>query len=126
MSQPTKQEAPVKHIKHFLDLNFTVVAVPAEYRVEYTVYHIEGIGPDDAPLWHEKDASSSPSPVEKLEDAEVFLHGSVKWDGCSDWILDELQNNYMHSCDREGLLRVGEVMARCWDWTAELCPNWDE
>lgn len=120
------------HTQHFFDLNFTVVAEIEEYRINYKVYDIVGLvenpekpGVYDVPHWQEKDSVSSPNPVDSLERAEIFMEGTVKWDGCSDWLPYAVQNCYMHSCDREGLVRVGEVMARCWDMTKTLCPNWD-
>lgn len=120
-------------IKHFLDLMFTVVAEIKEYSVEYTVYDIDMLGENpttkefDIPLWHRKGSSCTPDGVEKIEEAEVFMNGYVKWDACSNWSLDAMQRQVMyHACDREGLARVGEVMARCYDWTAELLPTWDD
>lgn len=122
---PDKTPLAVRVVS-FLDLGYTVKAEAHDYYVDYTVYQIDGVD-GDKPLWHKKGAESTPSYVETLEEAEVFLNGSVKWDGCSNWSLDAMQKDVMmHSCDREGLVAVGEVMARCWDLTATLCPNWDD
>lgn len=120
------------YIKHFFDLEFTVVAVPHEFYVEYKIYEIVAtehgsVNPDgsEIPLWQMKDTDVRPVPVDKLEEAEVFLEGSVKWDGCSNWKLSALQQGIaLHACDRKGLVRVGEIMARCWDWTEGICPKW--
>lgn len=119
-------------VRHFLDLRFTVVAVPHSHWVEYTIYDIEGFGEGDTkgvydrPLWHKAGDPCSPSPVDTLGESEPYLHGDVKWDGCSNWHFDQQDRVMLHGCSRGGVHRFGEVMARCWDWTAELCPNWDE
>lgn len=36
-----------------------------------------------------------------------------------------MESGMMHSCDRNGLQRVGDVMAHCWDYAAKHCPGWD-
>lgn len=111
-------------IKHVREVGFTFVAQPHDYHVDYTLYDIEGWTEDDQPMWHKAGAVAWPHPVESLSDAEPYLHGHVKWDGCSNWHFDEQDRLMLHACSREGLMRLGEAMALCWDWTAELCPNW--
>lgn len=118
-------DKPEAWIRHFFDLSFTVVAVPHSHWVEYTIYDIELVGNDGRPLWHKAGAPCSPCPVKTLEEAEPYLHGTVKWDGCSNWHFDEQERVMLHCCSREELLRFSEVMARCWDWTAELCQHWE-
>lgn len=104
----------------FEDLWFAVTAEPDEYWVEYKVYTIFGLPVNGAPPVYAKDCA----PADGIKDADVFLHGRVKWDGCSDWYIDEQEDDSMiHSCSRDGLTRIGEVMARCWDMTKELCPK---
>lgn len=116
--------------KHHLDLRFTVTAEVHDHWVNFTVYDIEGgaegatPGIYDVPLWHRKGAPTHPDTVDRLEDAEVYLHGRVKWDGCSDWHFDDQDRGMIHGCSREDVQRLGDVMARCWDDTATLCPRW--
>lgn len=117
-------------IKNWDDLRFTAVATVFSHYVEFVVYEIDYMGQDDAgeftiPGWHRAGSMCHPDGVESLAESEPFMHGSVKWDGCSNWDIDDLQRGMIHACDREGLIRFGEVMARCWDWTADICPNWD-
>lgn len=117
----------VAHTKHFKDLDFTVVATPHSHQVEYSIYDIEGYTSiDNMPLWHKAGASSYPDPVESLSEAEVYIHGSVKWDGCSNWSIDENERCMIHGCSRRDIQRIGDIMALCWDWTAQLIPDkWD-
>lgn len=115
-----------KLVRHFSDLWFTALATPGENWVEFAVYEIDEWEDGEEPQWHRKDGDSSPDPVAAMEDAEVYLHGSVKRDGCSNWMFDEEHRGTMlHACTRRGLLRFSEVMTRCWDWAKELLPNFE-
>lgn len=114
----------MSEIKHFDDLAFTVVATPHSHRVEYVIYDCVGYTEDGKPLWSHKKPECCSDLVDCVSDAAIYLHGSVKWDGCSNWHFDEQDRVMLHGCSREHLLRLGEVMARCWDWTAVLCPAW--
>jgi hypothetical protein len=117
--------------KHFPNLGFTVCATAQTHCVEFVVYDIEawqeGATPGvyDTPLWHKADALTHPDPVNCIEEAEPYLHGEVKWDGCSNWHFDEQDRVMLHGCSRDDVLRFGQVMAACWDWAAELCPAWN-
>lgn len=92
----------------FEDLWFYVKATPGEHRVHYEIYDIEGIGDGD---------------TDHLLSEEPLITGHVKWDGCSDWDF-HTDHVLWHECDREGLVRIGAVLARCWDLTETLCGNW--
>ena len=55
---------------------------------------------------------------------ELFIYGSVKWDGCSNWIFNENAKNMMvHACSKEELEQIGQILAACWDLTAEYIPE---
>lgn len=109
--------------KDFFELDFTVIALLHEYYVEYTIYDIEGIDDNKNPVWHKKNSPVAPDSVEKLSEAQIYLHGTVKFDGCSDWYFDEQDSCMLHGCSREGISRFGEIMAICWDWTGKLIPE---
>lgn len=117
-------------IRHFPELSFTVKATVCSHYVTYVVYDIEAWGEGEngeytVPLWHRKDATSHPDTVETLEEADIYLNGDVKWDGCSNWHFDEQDRAMLHGCSRAGVKRFGEIMAMCWDWTRELLPDFD-
>ena len=114
------------HTRLMKDLDFMVVATVKDRCVEFNVYDIVGYvegavkGVFDVPRF-----ADGYDAIEDITAANRFLRGRVKWDGCSDWNFDEQDRCMLHACDRNGLQRMGEVMARCWDWTAELLPNFD-
>ncbi len=112
--------------KYFKDLWYYVVAEPGEYKVEYKIYEVEGQGKDGDPFFHRAGEASHPSSGEvALADAEIYAQGHVKWDGCSNWNIDEQERVMLHFCTKEQILNLGRVMAECWDMTAELCEHWD-
>ena len=55
------------------------------------------------------------------EDGEPEMSGGVKWDGCSNW--ETSSECMLHRCDRDGLLKLGQIMARCWEWTSNNLPK---
>jgi len=114
-----------KIIRHFKDLGYTVIAYPEEYFVKYDIYEIDCEDSDGAPNFHKAGSPIHPDPVKNIEDAEKYLNGDVKWDGCSNWFFDEQERGMLHGCDRNDLLNIGKIMASCWDLTKELCPKWD-
>lgn len=111
-------------IRHNGDLDFTIVATVESHRVEFTVYDIFG-WQDGRPVWHRKGSADYMDVVFTLEESEPYLHGTVKWDGCSDWHFDEQERVMLHGCTKADVQRFGDVMAYCWDWAAELLPTWD-
>lgn len=125
-------QALQRHIRNVPELSFTIVAEPHDYYVTYTIYDIQGFEEGetkdvfDKPLWPRAGAMSSPDPVDTLEESEPYLHGDVKWDGCSNWEFDEQERVMLHGCSRSDVQRFGDVMAMCWDWTKEICPRWIE
>lgn len=122
---------PAQKVWHNVDLEFTIVAEIQQYKVDYTIYDIEGyaqgdsLGIFDRPVWHKAGDKFYPSTVDTLEEAEPYLHGEVKWDGCSNWYFDEQDRNMLHGCCRKDVQRLGDVMAACWDWTAELLERFN-
>lgn len=108
------------NIKVFDDLFFVAVGWPGEYSADFKVYNLFGLEADGT-LEYEKDSR----PIDNIADASVYLHGHVKWDGCSNWHFDEQDSCMLHGCDRQDLVALGEIMARCWDWASTLCEYWN-
>lgn len=110
-------------IFHFKELSFTVVATPHSHYVEYKIYDHAGYNEDGSPLFQKGGSQCSPDPVETIEESEVYLSGSVKWDGCSNWRFDEQDRVMLHGCCRDDILRYGLIMAACYDLTKELVKD---
>ena len=120
-----------KHERWFEDLDFYGVARVYDYYVEFIVYEVCRGGTtldkeDDVFLFPSHGSFALNDTVTNFKEAQPYLHGDVKWDGCSNWDIDELNRCMIHGCSREDLLAIGEVMAKCWDWTSEILPAWQD
>lgn len=112
--------APNVLSKLFEDLKFLVLVTVEDYAATFQVYDLNEIEklPDNTYLLPEEGPDDGDKPT--------YLNGFVKWDGCSNWMLDRQSDDCMfHACSREDLTRIGEVMARCWDWGKEIIPHWN-
>jgi hypothetical protein len=56
------------------------------------------------------------------EEAETFLTGQIKWDGCAHLYPRE----YVHICSKDDARRWGEMLTRLYDLAAEMMPGWRE
>ena len=102
MAKTLRQKITKTYKYSWEDIGFDVEATPHEHHVEYVAF--------------ENDESAGKIP---------YLHGSVKWDGCSNWDFDELRDCMLHGCGRRDLLRFSNLLVRCWDLTKDLLPTWD-
>lgn len=58
----------------------------AYYWLNFTVYEIPSHEmPGNIPSYNKKGYTGAGEYVEKIEDAEVFIQGFLKWDGCTEW-----------------------------------------
>ena len=96
------------------------------YHVDYTVYDHEGRDEHNNPLFHRAGSELSPDPVARMAEAEPYLHGTVKWDGCSHWHFDEQDRIMLHGCSKEDITRLGDILGECWEWTRKLCPEFEK
>lgn len=113
-----------KVVEHYPDKWYTVVAEVYEYRVNFKVYHISGLRDGITVGWPPIGSVCGGDWTDNIDNAEVYLHGRVKWDGCSDWHFDEQDRVMLHQCDRSGLVEMGEIMAICWDLAKREIANW--
>lgn len=98
-------------VRHFRELGFTVVAHKHSHKVEFSIYDIEEWEEGTKSFWHR---------------AEPYLHGRVRWDGCSDWYFDEQDRAMLHGCCKADVQRIGDIMAACWEWASVLLvPKFD-
>ncbi len=115
---------------HLLNLGFTVRARADRYRADFQIYdivalpHTDKSGIEHGPGWTRAGATEILDWVSDLDEARVFAHGRVKWDGCSDWHFDEQEQCMLHGCSRRDIQRIGDVLGKCWDLASELIPSW--
>jgi hypothetical protein len=53
-----------------------------------------------------------------LEEADILLKGSIRFDGCSHNYFGE--GGYIHGCFREHMTRLGTLYDHLFDWAIEL------
>jgi hypothetical protein len=117
--------------RDFEDIGFTVVATQKdEAYVHFDVYeivaHSRGAtdgGGYDVLNWPLKGGSNAED-TDNLDEAQRYLHGEVKFDGCSNWYFDEQDEVMLHFCSLKDIQAISKVMEHCWLWASELIPNW--
>jgi hypothetical protein len=109
------------------DINYAAIAWrSADYpdtHVEFEVYEITGMAfTDSAGVSHPPsfDVNEELAATEDMREADVFLHGSVKWDGCSNWMFDEQDRCMLHFCEKESAANIGVLFTRLYEWAKEL------
>ena len=117
------------------DIEFFVAAkraAPIEsvsYAVEFSLYEVVGWAGDTgfrrpgAALFPKKDTLDANDPTDDAALSEPYLHGFVKWDGCSDWHFDAQDELMLHFCGKRQAMRLGTLMERLYDLAAELMPE---
>ena len=107
-------------VRHLPDVDFTVVATVSEYLLEVNAYAILC----REPLMWELSDTVTTDYTEDLAKAAVFLHGSVKWDGCSNWHFDGQDACMIHFCCVEHGQALGKLFEALYAMAAELIPTW--
>lgn len=79
------------------------------HAVAFEVKHAQGYAEDGVSYFQDG------QPV-TVEEAEVFLRGSIKWDGCSNFYFPGMT----HRCDRAGLASIGILLGRIFDQCAAI------
>lgn len=109
--------------------DFVIIATTSNaHVVDFKAYEVIGTEGDDGPLIFETPGSQTPFPgTTKLEEAAVYVHGDVKWDGCSNWHFDHQDEVMLHFCDKDSAVKIGALLGRMYDIAKELMPDtWHE
>jgi hypothetical protein len=114
-----------KIIYNFEDIGFSVIAEPDSHKVDYKVYQISGKNNEDQLIWCKDNDHGCSGFCENLDEADLFLHGYVKWDGCSNWHFDEQDDVMIHFCERDQMENIGKILTKCYDLTKNLIGSWD-
>ena len=60
--------------------------------------------------------------TDDLNQAEMLVKGSIKWDGCSHNTFGE-EDGYLHACSRQEMVRFGKLFDVLFDIAQELMPG---
>ena len=115
---------------HWHDIWFTCTYEVdySQVNMDFKVYPISAVNDDGAYEYRRKDADCGMDFSQNgLEDAQVFVHGNIKWDGCSNLWFDEQDTGTMlHFCGRSSIDDFRELMKRLYDLAAEVIHKWDK
>ena len=105
-----------------------------EVHVDFDVYEINGYTESptephvfDVPNYTKEDSEDGRDDfVTDPAKADKFLHGGIKWDGCSNWWFDEQEKGMLHFCGKEGAAGLGALMQKMYEITAANLPTYDK
>jgi hypothetical protein len=108
------------------DIGYTIVPVIHEYHCDFFVYAIIGENSDGTVYYNKLNYDTSLEIVDEISEAQVYLHGSIKWDGCSDWHFDEQDDCMLHFCSVEQAKDIGNLFERMYEYAKNHIPKWTE
>ena len=96
------------------------------YSVEFEAYKVTGREPRGKAWFARDNERGADDPTDKLEDADRYLRGEIKWDGCSHWYFDEQDRVMLHLCGRDAALDIGRLFEAMFDIARELMPDMEQ
>jgi hypothetical protein len=63
--------------------------------------------------------------VSSWQEAEAFLHGTIRWNGCADLAFDQQERVMLHFCGRSDAAKVGKLLDKLYSLSAALIPSWN-
>ena len=113
----------MSNLKVFDDIDFAVDVKVEEYRLWFKIYLVIGREYGGGPVQYQDKNRNYTAYTDDLDKAELFAHGYVKFDSCSNWHFDIDEEIMWHACSRYELFRVGDVLSRCWDIAKDHFAN---
>lgn len=68
--------------------------------------------------FQKKDSAYSPNYESDIKQAEMYMEGSIKSDGCSN--VRFCREGYLHFCGREDAIRIGKIMQELYAMAHEM------
>lgn len=120
LSSVALEVGKIKMEETYKDIQFTVVYTygSGDAHVDFKVYEI--IGGEKRDFYYERKGGCGfdDKATTKVEEANTYLHGCVKWDGCSHFYFGDGDNSgYLHLCGdwsiKNHLAIVQRVYLKC-------------
>lgn len=99
-----------------------VVTETQSHWIGFKVYRVIGKTASGARVYNRDGYQTSPDPVEDRNAAQVMLSGSIKWDGCSNFALED---EPLHFCGRSDIEEFADLLSAVYDLAAELIPSYE-
>lgn len=96
------------------NLDYTILVDYKDYHIEFTIVAIQGYDLDGDKPWYGEHCD-----IKDPNLAPKFLHGHIKWDGCSNWYFDEQEEGMLHFCGRKYATDIGVLMGKMYDIAKE-------
>lgn len=103
------------------DYEIVITQKPSHW-LGFNVYRVIGRLENGTRVYNRDGYKSSPDPVEDRAEAQVFMSGSIKWDGCSDITIDD---EPLHFCGRSSMEEFTALLPAIYDLAAELIPSYE-
>jgi hypothetical protein len=132
---------PVKSLIVWDDLSYVVRWWGSDYHIDFDVLYINGRdatehvngavtpvqteGLPDGLFVELRDALNGTDTADTLDDAEVYVHGTIKWDGCSHLSFPSTATCMMHLCGLKSWLDFANLIARLPKTLGPMVPKWD-
>jgi hypothetical protein len=110
--------------EYYKDLDFALVYEPTEFYVNFKCY--EPVYWQDEKPYYEKVGSKNPAEdaTTDLSQAQTYIEGSVKWDGCSHFTFGE--DGYIHLCGKFFIEKHAAICKKIFYRCGELMNRTDE
>lgn len=99
-----------------------VVVERRSHWLSFKVYVVLGKTESGTQIYNRDGYESSPDPVEDRALAQVFLSGSIKWDGCADMTVED---DPLHFCGRAHMEEFVALLSAIYDLASELIPSYE-
>lgn len=109
-------------VEQFEDCVFSVTEIN-EVELGFKVAKVIGISLDQGgiPSYRAEGNGST----DDFEKAELFLSGSIKWDGCSNWDFHD-HDGMAHFCGKNDATGLGRLMDHLYTITSERLTTYDK
>lgn len=87
--------------------------------VKFFAAEVTGVQEDGTKFYWRKGADSSMGDTSDFNDAERYIDGMVKWDGCSHYNFGD-ENGYLHLCGAADIEKLGNVVETIYERCGEL------
>lgn len=79
---------------------YSIKYVERDLSVDFIAHEVVGIGADGKRLFEVRGSEGDWISGDPTEECEVFLSGTVKWDGCVNFDFPSVEDCMIHRCDR--------------------------
>lgn len=99
-----------------------VVTELTSHVLPFVVYGVLGRGADGKRVYNREGYTSSPDPVEDRAKAQKFIDGSLKWDGCINFTVEDQP---LHFCSRSDVEEFNKILPTVYDLAAKHITSWE-